>query len=95
MDQNNVRYPTLCAALGLAVDQNAPTSCRWPSHEMAKDILSVEWLRLAAAVRRLSYPLAKLFLNAKRLSIVQSWDDALGPASSTSNLDLNDWMLAL
>jgi hypothetical protein len=28
-----------------------------------KDIVAVEWLPLAAAVRRLSYPLEKLFLR--------------------------------
>jgi hypothetical protein len=28
-----------------------------------KDIVAVEWLPLAAAVRRLSYPLEKLFLH--------------------------------
>ena len=34
-----------------------------PSYEITKDISAVEWLPLAAAVRRLSYPLEKLFLN--------------------------------
>jgi 8-oxo-dGTP diphosphatase len=33
------------------------------SHPVMKDILAVEWLPLAAAVRRLSYPLEKLFLH--------------------------------
>jgi len=28
-----------------------------------KDIVAVQWLPLAAAIRRLSYPLEKLFLN--------------------------------
>ena len=34
-----------------------------PSRDVMKDILAVEWLPLAAAVRRLSYPLEKLFLR--------------------------------
>jgi 8-oxo-dGTP diphosphatase len=34
-----------------------------PSHDVMKDIVAVEWLPLAAAVRRLSYPLEKLFLR--------------------------------
>jgi 8-oxo-dGTP diphosphatase len=33
-----------------------------PSYEVMKDIVAVEWLTLAAAVRRLSHPLEKLFL---------------------------------
>jgi 8-oxo-dGTP diphosphatase len=34
-----------------------------PSHELMKDIAAVEWLPLSKAVRRLSYPLEKLFLD--------------------------------
>jgi len=34
-----------------------------PSHDLMKDIAAVKWLPLAAAVRRLSYPLEKLFLR--------------------------------
>jgi 8-oxo-dGTP diphosphatase len=34
-----------------------------PSRDLTKDIAAVEWLTLAAAVRRLSYPLEKLFLR--------------------------------
>ena len=34
-----------------------------PSRDLMKDIAAVEWLTLAAAVRRLSYPLEKLFLR--------------------------------
>ena len=34
-----------------------------PSRDVMKDIMAVEWLPLAAAVRRLSYPLEKLFLR--------------------------------
>jgi 8-oxo-dGTP diphosphatase len=34
-----------------------------PSRDVMKDIVAVEWLTLAAAVRRLSYPLEKLFLR--------------------------------
>ena len=34
-----------------------------PSRKIMKDIAAVEWLPLAAAIRRLSYPLEKLFLR--------------------------------
>jgi 8-oxo-dGTP diphosphatase len=34
-----------------------------PSRDLMKDIMAVEWLPLSAAVRRLSYPLEKLFLS--------------------------------
>lgn len=35
-----------------------------PSRDVMKDIMAVEWLPLRAAVRRLSYPLEKLFLRS-------------------------------
>jgi 8-oxo-dGTP diphosphatase len=35
-----------------------------PSHDLMKDIAAVEWLTLPAAIRRLSYPLEKLFLHS-------------------------------
>ncbi|MGZ5261002.1 MAG: hypothetical protein ACXWC0_25570 [Burkholderiales bacterium] len=34
-----------------------------PSRDVTKDIAAVEWLPLAMAIRQLSYPLEKLFLN--------------------------------
>ncbi|HXZ45755.1 MAG TPA: NUDIX domain-containing protein [Pseudolabrys sp.] len=34
-----------------------------PSRDLMKDITAVEWLPLRAAIRRLSYPLEKLFLQ--------------------------------
>src|SRR5471030_2655151 len=34
-----------------------------PSRDLMKDIAAVEWLTLAAAIRRLSYPLERLFLR--------------------------------
>ena len=34
-----------------------------PSRDIMKDIMAVEWLPFSAAVRRLSYPLEKLFLR--------------------------------
>ena len=34
-----------------------------PSRDLMKDIAAVEWLTLAAAIRRLSYPPEKLFLR--------------------------------
>ena len=38
-------------------------AARQPSRDIMKDIVAVEWLPLSAAVRRLSYPLEKLFLQ--------------------------------
>ena len=35
-----------------------------PSYDLMRDIAAVEWLPLKAAVRRLSYPLEKLFLDS-------------------------------
>src|SRR5450432_1335164 len=35
-----------------------------PSYDLMKDIAAVEWLPLAAAIRRLSYPLERLFLRS-------------------------------
>jgi 8-oxo-dGTP diphosphatase len=44
-----------------------------PSRNVMKDIMAVEWLPLRAAVRRLSYPLEKLFLrNVGRQALRQS-----------------------
>ena len=41
-----------------------------PSRDVMKDIMAVEWLPLSAAVRRLSYPLEKLFLsNVGRMAL--------------------------
>ena len=34
-----------------------------PSHDVMKDIIAVEWLPFGKAVRRLSYPLERLFLQ--------------------------------
>ena len=34
-----------------------------PTYQLMKDIAAVEWLPLGAAVKRLSYPLEKLFLT--------------------------------
>ena len=35
-----------------------------PSHDLMRDIAAVEWLPLSAAIRRLSYPLERLFLRS-------------------------------
>ena len=35
-----------------------------PSYDLMKDIAAVEWLPLAVAIRRLSYPLERLFLRS-------------------------------
>jgi 8-oxo-dGTP diphosphatase len=43
-----------------------------PSRDVMKDIMAVEWLPLSTAVRRLSYPLEKLFLsNVGRMTLRQ------------------------
>ena len=43
-----------------------------PSYEVTKDIVAVEWLPLAAAVKRLSHPLERLFLtNVGRYAILR------------------------
>jgi 8-oxo-dGTP diphosphatase len=39
------------------------SAAKKPSHDLMKDIAAVDWLPLAAAIRRLSYPLEKLFLD--------------------------------
>jgi 8-oxo-dGTP diphosphatase len=42
------------------------------SYEVTKDIVKVEWLSLAAAVKRLSHPLERLFLaNVGRYALLQ------------------------
>lgn len=42
-----------------------------PSHEVTEDIVAVKWLPLTKAVKRLSYPLERLFLNnVGRLAIL-------------------------
>jgi hypothetical protein len=42
------------------------------SYEVTKDIVKVEWLTLAAAVRRLSHPLERLFLaNVGRYALLR------------------------
>lgn len=38
-------------------------AARRQSHPVTKDITAVKWLPLAAAIRRLSYPLEKVFLT--------------------------------
>lgn len=42
-----------------------------PSHDLMKDIAAVAWLPLAEAVRRLSYPLEKLFLKSVGRALVR------------------------
>ncbi len=39
------------------------SAAKKPSHDLMKDIAAVDWLPLNAAIRRLSYPLEKLFLD--------------------------------
>ena len=43
-----------------------------PSRDLMKDIMAVEWLPLSAAIRRLSYPLEKLFLRNVGRNILRS-----------------------
>jgi 8-oxo-dGTP diphosphatase len=42
-----------------------------PSRDLMRDIAAVEWLPLPAAVRRLSYPLEKLFLHSVGRALVR------------------------
>jgi 8-oxo-dGTP diphosphatase len=42
-----------------------------PSRDLMKDIIRVEWLPLAEAVKRLSYPLEKLFLRSVGRALVR------------------------
>lgn len=42
-----------------------------PSRDLTRDISAVDWLSLPAAVRRLSYPLEKLFLNSVGRALVR------------------------
>jgi 8-oxo-dGTP diphosphatase len=43
-----------------------------PSYDVTKDIMTVEWLSLAAAVKRLSHPLERLFLaNVGRYAMLR------------------------
>ncbi len=48
------------------------------SHELMADIVAVEWLSLKAAVRRLSYPLEKLFLRNIGRQALRSRERAAG-----------------
>jgi 8-oxo-dGTP diphosphatase len=43
-----------------------------PSRETMKDIMAVEWLPLSAAIRKLSYPLERLFLSNVGRNILRS-----------------------
>jgi 8-oxo-dGTP diphosphatase len=42
-----------------------------PSRDLMRDIAAVDWLSLPAAVRRLSYPLEKLFLKSVGRALVR------------------------
>jgi 8-oxo-dGTP diphosphatase len=43
-----------------------------PSRDVMEDIMAVEWLPLSAAIRKLSYPLERLFLTHVGRSILRS-----------------------
>ena len=43
-----------------------------PSRDIMKDIMAVEWLTLSAAIRKLSYPLERLFLSNVGRNILRS-----------------------
>ena len=43
-----------------------------PSRDLMKDIMAVEWLPLSAAIRKLSYPLERLFLSNVGRNILRS-----------------------
>jgi 8-oxo-dGTP diphosphatase len=67
---HNVRVGEFLGALAYRVRGRPKVVQFWhmqasvrPSRDLMKDIIAVEWLPLPAAVRRLSYPLEKLFLR--------------------------------
>jgi 8-oxo-dGTP diphosphatase len=43
-----------------------------PSRDLMEDIMAVEWLPLSAAIRKLSYPLERLFLSNVGRNILRS-----------------------
>jgi 8-oxo-dGTP diphosphatase len=43
-----------------------------PSRDVMEDIMAVEWLPLSAAIRKLSYPLERLFLSHVGRNILRS-----------------------
>jgi len=49
-----------------------------PSRDLMEDIMAVEWLPLAAAVRKLSYPLERLFLSNVGRNILRARRKARG-----------------
>lgn len=50
-----------------------------PSRDVAKDIMAVEWLSLSAAVRKLSYPLERVFLSHIGRNILRARRKARAP----------------
>jgi 8-oxo-dGTP diphosphatase len=50
-----------------------------PSRDVMEDIMAVEWLPLSAAIRKLSYPLERLFLSHVGGNILRSRRKARSP----------------
>jgi len=50
-----------------------------PSRDLMEDIMAVEWLPLSAAIRKLSYPLERLFLSHVGRNILRSRRKTRGP----------------
>jgi len=50
-----------------------------PSRDVMEDIIAVEWLPLSAAIRKLSYPLERLFLSHVGRNILRSRRKARSP----------------
>jgi 8-oxo-dGTP diphosphatase len=50
-----------------------------PSRDVMEDIMAVEWLPLSAAIRKLSYPLERLFLSHVGRNILRSRRKARNP----------------
>src|SRR6476619_6538612 len=50
-----------------------------PSRDLMEDIMAVEWLPLSAAIRKLSYPLERLFLSNVGRNILRSRRKSSGP----------------
>ncbi|HET7804598.1 MAG TPA: NUDIX domain-containing protein [Pseudolabrys sp.] len=56
-----------------------------PSRDVMEDIMAVEWLPLSAAVRKLSYPLERLFLSHVGRNILRSRRKARGPGDKSKS----------
>ena len=56
-----------------------------PSRDVMEDIMAVEWLPLSAAIRKLSYPLERLFLSHVGRNILRSRRKGRGPGRKSKS----------